>query len=74
MANNIDYLQTKSLAIKCESCLFAPDPNKLDDIKQFLQDSNLSQKFFQTNYNRLIFTIQMILAEIPKSVQNSKFR
>uniref|UniRef100_A0A6P6Y8S8 Uncharacterized protein LOC113795702 n=1 Tax=Dermatophagoides pteronyssinus TaxID=6956 RepID=A0A6P6Y8S8_DERPT len=73
MANNIDYLQTKSLAIKCESCLFAPDPNKLDDIKQFLQNSNLSQKFFQSNYNRLIFTIQMILAEIPKSVKNSKF-
>lgn len=76
MAEFPDHVQTKLLAIKCESCLFAPDPNKLDDINRFLQNPNLTINFFQSNCDRLIFIIQTIMADMPRLISSpeSKFR
>ncbi|KAH9510467.1 hypothetical protein DERF_008986 [Dermatophagoides farinae] len=58
-----EFLDTKLLAIKCESCLFAPDPNKLDDINRFLQNPNV-------RFNLLKFTESLMFNCNEKFILN----
>ncbi|KAF7489177.1 TELO2-interacting protein 1 -like protein [Sarcoptes scabiei] len=62
------------LLLKCADCLAQPDPKKLVDLDEILQEKRLNQNDLKHYRHQLFFTVQSVLNQIPDMIKDSKQR